>query len=68
MRINMRVTTPVVFLPETTYVTGLSVLTTDSDEHAHSAVISVKDPHSLDNACPRKEICLSSGRRFERVS
>ena len=62
VHINMRVSAPVPSLPEITYITGLSVLTTDYDGDEHSMVIEVKDPHSLDSACPAgRSVCLADG-------
>eukprot|EP00904_Undaria_pinnatifida_P007893 jgi/Undpi1/4233/HiC_scaffold_16.g07599.m1 len=62
VHVNMRVTAPVPSLPEITYITGLSVLTTDSVGDEHSIVISVKDPHSLDSACQTDgSVCLADG-------
>ncbi|CAM9530170.1 unnamed protein product [Ectocarpus fasciculatus] len=62
MHVNMRVTSPVADLPEITYITGLSVLTTDSDGFDHSIVIEVADPHSLDSSCPAGvSPCLADG-------
>eukprot|EP00903_Cladosiphon_okamuranus_P020891 g19184.t1 len=55
MHLNMRVTTPVPELPEITYITGLSVLTTDQEGVEHSIVITVKDPYSLESSCPVTE-------------
>ncbi|CAM9631382.1 unnamed protein product [Ectocarpus fasciculatus] len=60
--INMRVTSPVADLPEITYITGLSVLTTDADGFDHSIVIEVVDPHDLDSSCPAGvSPCLADG-------
>ena len=60
--INMRVTAPVPTLPDITYITGLSVLTTDHDGFEHVMVISVKNPHSLQSACPMEQsVCLADG-------
>ncbi|CAM9880304.1 unnamed protein product, partial [Hapterophycus canaliculatus] len=66
MHLNMRVTTPMPNRPEITYITGISVLTTDSEGLEHSIVITVKDPHSLESACPTAEDgsaspCLADG-------
>eukprot|EP00752_Nemacystus_decipiens_P012916 g11431.t1 len=52
MHVNMRVTTPVPSLPEITYITGISVVTTDSEGFEHSIVIEVTTPHSLESTCP----------------
>lgn len=51
MHLNMRVTSPVPDLPDITYITGLSVLTTDGKGVEHSIIITVKDPHSLESSC-----------------
>eukprot|EP00903_Cladosiphon_okamuranus_P010586 g10010.t1 len=60
--INMRVTSPVASLPEITYITGLSVITTDADGLDHSIVIEVTDPHSLESSCPvGLSPCLADG-------
>lgn len=62
IHINMRVTAPVPALPEITYITGLSLIVEDSDGFDHSIIISVKDPHSLDSACPAGlSGCLANG-------
>eukprot|EP00752_Nemacystus_decipiens_P015990 g14295.t1 len=52
MHVNMRVTTPVPSLPEITYITGISVVTTDSEGFEHSIVIELTTPHSLESTCP----------------
>eukprot|EP00903_Cladosiphon_okamuranus_P020827 g19127.t1 len=62
IHVNMRVSTPLPELPIITYITGLSVLATDSDNVDHSIVIQVKDPSSLDSACPAGvSPCLANG-------
>lgn len=62
MQVNMRVTTPVPSLPEITYITGLSVLTTGADGAEHDLVIEVTDPHNLDSSCPAGvSPCLADG-------
>eukprot|EP00752_Nemacystus_decipiens_P012554 g11118.t1 len=62
MHLNMRVTTPVPSLPEITYITGISVVTTDSEGYEHSIVIEVTTPHSLESACPTGvRPCLADG-------
>ncbi|CAM9300355.1 unnamed protein product [Ectocarpus fasciculatus] len=62
MNVNMRVTSPVADLPEITYITGLSVLTTDAEGFDHSIVIEVAHPHSLDSCCPAGVWpCLADG-------
>ncbi|CAM9891998.1 unnamed protein product [Scytosiphon promiscuus] len=52
VHLNMRVTSPVPSLPEITYITGVSLLTTDQDGLDHTIVIQVADPHSLESSCP----------------
>eukprot|EP00752_Nemacystus_decipiens_P014856 g13227.t1 len=62
MHLNMRVTTPVPSVPEITYITGLSVFTTDAEGFDHSIVIEVTNPHSLESACPAGvSPCLADG-------
>ncbi|CAM9269926.1 unnamed protein product [Ectocarpus sp. 8 AP-2014] len=62
MHLNMRVTAPVSSRPDITYITGLSLITTDGDGQEHSIIISVKDPHSLDSDCPPGvSPCLADG-------
>eukprot|EP00752_Nemacystus_decipiens_P011750 g10427.t1 len=62
MHVNMRVSCPVANLPEITYITGLSVITTDEDGFDHSIVIEVKDPHNLESSCPAGvSPCLADG-------
>eukprot|EP00752_Nemacystus_decipiens_P004376 g3999.t1 len=62
IHLNMRVTTPVPSLPEITYITGLSFITTDTDGLDHSVVIAVANPHSLQSACPAGvSPCLADG-------
>ncbi len=62
MQVSMRVTTPVPSLPEITYITGLSVLTTDVDGSEHDVVIEVRNPHSLESSCPKGvSPCLADG-------
>lgn len=62
MHLNMRVTSPVPSLPEITYITGLSLITTDADGFDHSVVISVKDPHSTECTCSVDHSpCLADG-------
>lgn len=56
------VTTPVPSVPEITYITGFSLLTTDDDGLQHTLVISVKNPHSLESSCPAGvSPCLAEG-------
>ena len=58
----MRVTSPVAELPEITYITGLSILTTDTDGLDHSIVIQVTNPQSLESSCPvGMSPCLADG-------
>ncbi|CAM9500523.1 unnamed protein product [Ectocarpus sp. 8 AP-2014] len=62
MHMNMRVTSPVPSLPEITYITGLSLLTTDANGEIHSIVIEVKNPHDIESACPAGvSPCLADG-------
>ena len=62
MQVSMRVTTPVPSVPEITYITGLSVLTTDVDGSDHAIVVEVKDPHNLGSSCPAGvSPCLADG-------
>eukprot|EP00903_Cladosiphon_okamuranus_P011805 g11093.t1 len=62
LNINMRVTSPVSDIPEITYITGLSVVTTDADGLDHSIVIEVKDPYNFDSSCPDGvSPCLADG-------
>ena len=62
MQVSMRVTTPVPSLPEITYITGLSVLTTDVDGSEHDIAIQVKDPYNLESSCQEGVApCLADG-------
>ncbi|CAB1101779.1 unnamed protein product [Ectocarpus sp. CCAP 1310/34] len=62
MHLNMRVTAPVSSRPDITYITGLSLITTDGGGQEHSIIISVKDPHNLDSDCPPGvSPCLADG-------
>eukprot|EP00752_Nemacystus_decipiens_P014855 g13226.t1 len=62
MHLNMRITTPVPSVPEITYITGLSVFTTDAEGFDHSIVIEVTNPHSLESACSAGvSPCLADG-------
>ncbi len=62
MHMNMRVTTPLPSTPEITYITGLSVATTDNDGVDHSIIIEVTNPHSMESACPDSlNPCLADG-------
>eukprot|EP00752_Nemacystus_decipiens_P008269 g7394.t1 len=62
IQVNMRVTCPVPDLPEITYITGLSVLTTDANGFDHSIVIEVQNPHTMDSCCPADASpCLAEG-------
>ncbi|CAM9894902.1 unnamed protein product, partial [Ectocarpus fasciculatus] len=49
--LNMRVTTPVPAVPQITYITGLSVITTDVQGVDHTIEITVTDPHNMDTSC-----------------
>ena len=62
MHLNMRVTAPVPSLPEITYITGISVVTTDAEGFDHSIVVEVTNPHSLESVCPAGvNPCLADG-------
>lgn len=62
MHLNMRVTSPVPSLPEITYITGLSIITTDVQGVDHTIEIFVTDPHHLDSNCPEGvSPCLANG-------
>lgn len=59
---RQRVTSPVPELPQITYITGLSVSTTDNDGVDHTIVITVKHPHMLESSCPGGVFpCLADG-------
>lgn len=60
--LNMRVTSPVPSVPDITYITGISIKTTDADNIEHTMVISVTEPHNLDSHCPVGVLsCLAEG-------
>lgn len=62
LHINMRVTSPVPSLPEITYITGLSLLTTDASGLDHNILISVVEPHNMNSCCPAGvSPCLAEG-------
>ena len=62
IHLNMRVTSPVPSVPEITYITGISIKTTDAAGVEHTIVIQVAEPHSLDSACPAEvSPCLAEG-------
>ena len=62
MHLNMRVTAPVLDLPQITYITGLSLMTTDDEGVDHTIEISVTDPHNLESSCPDGvSPCLADG-------
>ena len=62
LQLNMRVTAPVPFLPEITYITGFSLLTTDNVGIDHSIVVTAKTPHNLETSCPAGvSPCLADG-------
>lgn len=62
MHFNMHVMAPVPSLSEVTYMTGLSLQVTDFGGISHSIVISVKEPHRLESACPKDATaCLADG-------
>lgn len=59
---NMRVTSPVPSVPEITYITGISAKTADGNGVNHTIVITVADPHILDNGChDGVSPCLAEG-------
>lgn len=62
MQVNIRITAPVPTVSAITYITGISIITTDSDGFYHSIVITVKEPHSLESVCsPGISPCLADG-------
>lgn len=62
LQLNMRVTSPVPSMPEITYITGISVMATDTDGLEHTIAIQVTDPSSLDSSCPvGVSPCLANG-------
>ena len=62
VHLNMRVTSPVPSVPEITYITAVSIITTDADGLDHTIVISVKNPHSMESSCPAgMPSCLADG-------
>ena len=62
MHINMRITSPVPSVPEITYITGLSIVTKDTEGLEHTIIISVSNPHSLESSCPvGTSPCLADG-------
>ena len=62
VHLNMRITSPIPSIPEITYITGLSIVTTDADSLEHSIIISVANPHSLESSCPFGTYpCLADG-------
>lgn len=62
MHLNMRITAPVPSMPAITYITGISLLTTDVDGLEHTIVISVNKPHVQDSVCPPNvSTCLADG-------
>eukprot|EP00752_Nemacystus_decipiens_P003687 g3397.t1 len=68
VHLNMRVTAPVPALPQITYITGLSVITTDVQGVDHTIEITVTDPHSLDSSCPVGVFhCLANGALSVRL-
>ena len=66
MQINMRVTVPVPSVPETTYITGFSVLTTDDDGLDHSIVVAAKTPQYV-HCVPVGSVSLSGGWLADRA-
>ena len=62
IHLNMRITSPVPSVPEITYITGLSIVTTDSEGFEHTIVVSVINPRSLESSCPVGTYpCLADG-------
>jgi len=62
MHLNMRVTAPVPNLTQITYITGLSLMTSDDEGVDHTIEISVTDPHNLESSCPDGvSPCLAEG-------
>ena len=62
MHLNMRVTAPVPDLTQITYITGLSLMTSDDEGVDHTIEISVTDPHNLESSCPDGvSPCLAEG-------
>ena len=62
VHLNMRVTAPVPSVPEITYITGISIITTDADDLYHTIVISVSNPHSMESVCSLEmPSCLAEG-------
>ena len=62
IHLNMRVTSPVPSVPEITYITGVSIVTTDMDGLEHTIIISVVNPYSLESSCPvDTHPCLANG-------
>lgn len=62
LHLDMRVTTPVLDLPEIRYITGISLITVDADGIEHKIAISVDKSHSLDSSCPSgMSSCLADG-------
>ncbi|CAN0178112.1 unnamed protein product [Ectocarpus sp. 6 AP-2014] len=62
MHLNMRVTAPVPAVPQITYITGLSVITTDVQGVDHIIEITVSDPHNMDTSCLEGfSPCLADG-------
>ena len=62
LQLNMRVTAPIPSVPEVTYITGISIVTTDADGLAHTIVITVTNPHSLESSCRTGlSPCLADG-------
>lgn len=62
LHLNIRVTVPVPSMPETTYITGFALLTTDDVGLNHSIVVTAKEPHNMETACPVEVFpCLADG-------
>lgn len=55
MQIHVRTTAPFLFFPVIACIAGRSLVNTDANGSDHTAVISVKEPQSLDSACYANE-------------
>lgn len=55
-------TSPVPSAPQITYITGLSVQTSDTEGSKHDIIIEVEEPHRLESRCPQGVApCLADG-------
>ena len=62
LHLNMRITSPVPSVPEITYITGISAVTTDADGVTHTIIVSIADPHTMESSCPvGVSPCLADG-------